>query len=184
MKSIDSITGILKKLVVGAGLTFCCIFGASAQSFVATNAAPGITNNFLTGNYLINSISISAGTLTSPQVINFYDSGTTNISYATTNTWYSRVTTNAFIYSVLTNALGTVYTNVYPGQWTSIVTNGPSTNTLPVIAALAVSSGGSVSITRNSLSGANITTINGLTAVYPAGASNLSLVISYNTNGL
>lgn len=175
------------KILLGLALGISLLFGNSslnAQTVIATNLTAGVTNNLLSGNYIVGSITITAGTVVTPQVLSFYDSATTNIGQPITNQWYSRTTITTNITSVLTNALGTVYTNIYPGQYTVITTNSATTNNLPVIAAIPVLSGSSFTQTRNSFTGQSLLLTGGLTVVVPAGASNVTAIIYANTNSL
>lgn len=174
----------MKKLLLTFGISIGIIFGAKAQTIIATNMIAGQTNQLLVGNYIIGSITAAEGTIAAPQSLQFYDAANTNINYGWTNTTYTRTTITTNFSSVLTNALGTVYTNIYPGQWTSITTNNPATNQLPSIAGMALYSGSTTTLTRNSFSGAPIITSRGLAVVVPAGATNLVITVIANTNSL
>lgn len=140
----------LKKLLLGAVLGLLCATVAQAQTsivFTTNLVGPLVGTNYLTngqviltnGGYYISEIDVSVGSSpNSNAIVTLYDC-TNNTPLGATNAFIF-TSTNAFqaivksevntnITSVLTNnSTGQVYTNVYPGTFTTFTTNNYGTN--------------------------------------------------------
>lgn len=184
---------IIKKIALGAVLGVSLLVGNKVEAQVnifATNLFTPLagtnswTNQLLTGQFYISQITVSAGTIANPQIVNFYDgAGTNQNTYYISNAWFYRTTITTNITSVLTNALGTVYTNIYPGQYTVISSNAAGVYASPPLTVFAINSGGTQSQTANSFQGGRFITVNGLVCTTSGNqASNLTVLVYYTTN--
>jgi hypothetical protein len=164
------------KLGAGIGLAFSLLTTsahAQGSAIFSTNLSASATNSIITNACYISEIDLISGSGT-VSTLNFYDSiGGTN-TYAFTNSYVTRVTVFTNIVSVLTNGMGTVYTNTYPGEYTSLVTNAAATNTLPIIMTFS-----SVANTRQARSPLRIVCTKGLTVVTDAAGTNQTVIVYY-----
>lgn len=189
----------IKKAVVGIGLAGLCLFGATdkveaqPQVLVTNLFAPlagtnSWTNSLLTGGYYISGITMISGTNPTPAYVYFYDGAGTNLNnYYVSNAYFFRTNYSTNITSIQTNALGTVYTNIYPATFTAIATNSSGAYQRSPIAAFALGPNQTQTQSANNVNGGKIITVNGLvlyTTNIPGVSvqSNLTAIIYYTPN--
>lgn len=161
--------------------------GALSNTNAVTTSTNTTTNNLtvvLTNAAYVSQIQVVSGALGTPVTLLFFDStntaltvesqyGLSNPAFANTNSNYSRATIVTNQTNVLTNGIGQVYTNIYVGQYTTNITNGPFTNPLPPLQSFTVPANSTLS--RNT----RIQAINGLIILTPPGGTNLTYTVFY-----
>jgi hypothetical protein len=156
------------------GLAMACALSLQAQQLVmTTNLTASQTSTILPTNAYISEIDLISGAGTVGNIY-FYDQSGNSNTYAFTNSYITRTSVMTNITSVLTNGMGTVYTNVYPGEYTTLVTNAAATNTLPTIMSFAIAPN-----IRQTKAPLRIVTTRGLTVTTDANSTNQTLVIYY-----
>lgn len=166
---------LFKSLIV-ASLVTACFFGCKKEAQAATTnytVTANATNIVFDYGVNISSIKLIAGANTGTPSLTFFDNATNSIVY--TNAAYTNyTTTNITVTNVITNSVGFLQTNIYPGQWTAASTVAAATNNLPAILSLTTPANSAT------ISYANLVTARGLVArAATAAQTNLVLEIIY-----
>lgn len=162
------------KYIISSVASLVLAITAQAQQLVTNvTLSASATNTVLTNGAYISEIDLISGAGTTGTIYFTDTIGGTN-TYAWTNTYITRTTVMTNITSVLTNGMGTVYTNYYPGEYTTLVTNAAGTNVSPTVTSFAISPN-----SKQAKAPLRITVTKGLTVTTDANSTNQTLVIYY-----